>query len=164
MAVRCAIWNTPAVERPTTRDGREVTSSRTGGCYFITRTAEQTLCNFDLGDKALLTTWLVEQRRAGDQCPEVTSYTLDSIKGRPRLSLSAKVERFFQYLSRKLNRLGDRLSFWPANDSPPYKDAQKLAMNYAHGSNALTKASFTRSWNFCGSKGSCGRSLGTRSH
>lgn len=123
MEVRCAIWNTPAIVRPTKRDGRDLTSSRAGGRYFISGMAEIMIANFARQEKALLTTWLVDQRRAGEECPEITSNILDLIKSRARLKFSAKVERFFQYVSIRITRLGGRLILWPPSGSTSGQEA-----------------------------------------
>ena len=78
-ATTCPIWGTPAQEEPRTGDWRTITSLRAGGKYAITGTAAAILGGFDDRQKALLTTWIADQHRAGESCPIITSYILDGI-------------------------------------------------------------------------------------
>ena len=97
----CPIWGTPATEYPRQRDGREVDSPRAGGRCFISRRAEITLGSRDASLKARLTTWLIDQRRLGVDCPEVNGYTVtDSEKRRP-LPIRERADRFLRYLANR---------------------------------------------------------------
>ena len=97
----CPIWGTPATEHSTNgRDGRESDSPRAGGRYFISRTAEAILkgCHDD-ALKARLTTWLIDQRRLGVDCPEIDSSTIKDAEARRPLPIGERADQFLRYLS-----------------------------------------------------------------
>ena len=80
----CPIWETPAtVHLDRHRDGRKVDSPRAGGCYFISETAVKEISNLDAPAKARLTTWLIDQRRLGVDCPEVDSSKIKDVERFP---------------------------------------------------------------------------------
>lgn len=96
----CAIWGTRATElRPPGIDGRRIDSPRAGGPYFVTGTAETTLGKRDTSLKARLTTWLIDQRRLGVDCPEVNSETLKNSNARRALPIRERADRFLRYLA-----------------------------------------------------------------
>ena len=64
----CPIWKTPAIEERT-GDGETVDSPRAGGRYSITGRAVEILRIWDESLKSRLTSWLIEQRRLGVDCP-----------------------------------------------------------------------------------------------
>ena len=108
-STRCPIWNTPAEERPSSRDSRIIVSPRAGGLYEITRTVEGGIPNWTDQDKLLLTTWIVDQHRSGEECPLITSSILGSVQSRPLLKYSSKLDRFFKYLAKNLTRIGQSI-------------------------------------------------------
>ena len=96
----CPVWGTPATEYSTHgRDGREVDSPRAGGRYFISRTAETILKHRDASLKARLTTWLIDQRRLGVDCPEVDTETIKDSEARRPLPIRERADRFLRYLA-----------------------------------------------------------------
>ena len=95
----CPIWGTPATEYSTHgRDGREVDSPRAGGRYFIAGTAVAILKSRDASLKARLTTWLIDQRRLGIDCPEVASNTIKDAEARRLLPIRERADRFLRFL------------------------------------------------------------------
>ena len=103
----CAIWGTPAVANGNTgRDGTLVDSPRAGGRYFVSGTAEPILQRLDNRRKVRLTTWLVEQRRLGNDCPEVTAATIKEAGSRPDLRVPERADRVLKYLETKVPHLG----------------------------------------------------------
>ena len=76
----CPIWGTLASIEPLTSDGVTVDSPRAGGRYLITGRATETLKSHDENLKARLTSWLIEQRRLGADCPKVFSPEVDQMK------------------------------------------------------------------------------------
>ena len=95
------LWGTPARQQ-VRGDGRDIDtwySRRTGGMYSITRSVtEDSLRRLTVDQKALLTTWIVDQRRAGVNAPVVTSDVVISISERRPLDLGQKRDRFFRML------------------------------------------------------------------
>ena len=66
----CYIWDTLAtMPRDSDGDSFYFNSPRAGGRYKITGTAASMLDSLDVRDKALLTTWLCDQRRGGHRVP-----------------------------------------------------------------------------------------------
>jgi hypothetical protein len=80
---RCPIWGTPARELLATGHKREIVSPCAGGRYVIFSPAHAMLARQPLGDreKIRLTDWLMGQRRDGEACPLVTSWTLETVVG-----------------------------------------------------------------------------------
>ena len=72
----CPIWKTPAIEQRT-GDGETVDSPRAGGQYSITGRAVVILQSRDESLKFRLTSWLIEQRRLGVDCPKISPTNLD---------------------------------------------------------------------------------------
>jgi hypothetical protein len=77
--------------------------------YEISRTAEALAKDLPDVQKALLTTWLVDQRRSGIICPFVGSDQINAVKGRRRISFSEKKARFFLMLSHRNWNFTDQL-------------------------------------------------------
>ena len=78
----CPIWGTRA-EVQSGPDSVIVSSPRAGGKYQLTGSAEGTVRELAVDMKARLTWWLIEQRRQGETCPTITTYTLDRLHALP---------------------------------------------------------------------------------
>ena len=103
----CPIWDTPAFEAPNDgRDGCIVDSPRTGGKYFVTRSAEPSLKACEDRLKIRLTSWLVEQRGLGNPCPEIHTGTISEARQRRDLRISERVDGILRYLEKRCNTLG----------------------------------------------------------
>ncbi len=105
----CAIWGTPATETPDDRDGRTMDSPRAGGKYFISRTADTVLQSCDDSVKVRLTNWLVEQRRIGNSCPEISSKVIDDAKRRRNSYVFDRADRVLKYLAERSEILGTQV-------------------------------------------------------
>ena len=96
----CPIWGTSAADcSEQGRDGREVDSPRAGGRYFISGSAAAIVKQRDTSLKARLTTWLIDERRFGVDCPEVDSNTIHEAEARRPLPIRARADRFLRYLA-----------------------------------------------------------------
>lgn len=104
----CAIWGTPAETGRSAAFIWQCSSDRTGGGYLIDILAFNQIPLEDRGFRARLTTWLIDQRRAGEQWPEITAEVLGRVARQPNLRLSDRIERFFLYLSSLRFRPGNR--------------------------------------------------------
>ena len=110
----CPIWNiTAPKESAGDRDGKLMNSPRAGGRYFITRTAIACLTQLDERGKARLTSWLVDQRRLGVECPEIDSNTITMAKQRQNLSVHERADRLLQYIEDQTVEIGTYFSFTP---------------------------------------------------
>ena len=80
----CPIWGTPARELLAADYKREIVSPCAGGRYVIFSPANTLLARrpLDNREKILLTDWLMGQRRDGEACPLITSWTLETVVGR----------------------------------------------------------------------------------
>ena len=103
----CPIWGSPAEFLPKTRGGQNVDSSRAGGRYFISDTAQATLKHRDESLQARLTTWLIDQRRFGVECPEVMSNILDEVERRRPLTVQGRADRLLKFLEDQQKHIGD---------------------------------------------------------
>ena len=108
----CPIWGTPArteIENPPRpRDGSYVNSPRAGGQYFIAGSYQSEVGALDNQTKARLTSWLIEQRRFGEEWPEITSGAIADVEQRRDLSISERADRFLSYLRRIEPSVGQR--------------------------------------------------------
>jgi hypothetical protein len=107
----CYVWGTLA-DLPRDSDGNNVyvDSPRAGGKYKITGSAAATISNLDLKGKALLTTWLSAQRRAGIEYPTITSDIINSVKTLRPLTTAERVERVLQHFNQNV-RIGEVIEF-----------------------------------------------------
>jgi hypothetical protein len=104
----CLIWGTEAKDvNHQGVDGSGAISSRAGGEYFLSGTAGAMISSKDDPFRARLTTWIIDQRRLGLECPEVTSYTLSDIEQRPALSVHVRAERLLEHLQSRMTNIGD---------------------------------------------------------
>lgn len=94
----CPIWGTPAEFYPTRRDGDDVDSPRAGGRHFISRTAMVNVRQEDEITKSRITTWLIDQRNFGLECPEVLSDVVEDAKSLPSLSVHERADRLLKCL------------------------------------------------------------------
>ena len=108
---QCPIWGTPAILFPTTRDGEDVESPRAGGHYFVSGTACKLLNKWNVPNKIKLTSWLVEQRRLGVSCPEISSFTLEETTQRRQVSVHDRADALLNYLSANSELLGTIVKF-----------------------------------------------------
>ena len=107
---RCLIWGTPASEESAGgRAGRAIDSPRVGGKYFIS-TAIGCLPSDDRL-KARLTTWLVDQRRLGNECPEILQQTITDMEQQRDLPVHVRADRLLQYIGDQTVEIGRRVSF-----------------------------------------------------
>ena len=102
----CQIWGTPASIEPRTGLGLTVESSRTGGRYFISDRATAILRSQDEHLKARLTSWLIEQRRFGVDCPRIFPTNLDEIEQRRTLAVHQRADNLLRCVQRHIPRIG----------------------------------------------------------
>ena len=62
--------------------------------------------NLTPSERARLTTWLIDQRAQGNECPEITEQVLDDIVRRRTLEAHTRAERLLQFISRSRNTVG----------------------------------------------------------
>lgn len=115
--VACPIWGTPSETIPTTRDGSHVNSPRTGGEYFVSRTAISMLSNKDEAFKVILTSWLVKERRLGVSCPEIMSTTLDEVQNGRLPPVHDRADGLLRYLLIQSDLLGSVVKFYALDNS-----------------------------------------------
>ena len=122
----CPIWGTPALEHPTGRDGRLIDSPRAGGKYFVTGSAEAELPSprgYDSRFRVRLTSWLVEQHRLGNSCPEIDTETISEARQRKDLRISERTDGILRYLETKSNSLGTTVSYRSPVDAIDLEDS-----------------------------------------
>lgn len=95
----CPIWRTPA-EIDEGGDGIRVNSPLVDGLYRISRTAMTVVDNLTPGEKARLTTWIVNRRRFGEAVPLVNTEAIEQARRSRRMPISERKDRFFRVLAR----------------------------------------------------------------
>ncbi len=105
----CPIWGTLAsVRGVSSRINLEVIDSpRAGGQYVISHRAENLLRHKDEHFKARLTSWLVDQRRFGDEYPKITEHTFREIEQRQKLSVHERADRLLQGIQKATPSIGE---------------------------------------------------------
>ena len=130
--INCPIWQLPAIDLPTSRNGRHIISSRAGGQCFVAHSACAMLSDFNVSEKVLLTSWLVEQRRRGVSSPQISTATLKMARKRRPLSVDAKAINLLRYIHTHSNLLGTRLVFKVFDDTQSMPDyTQESEIEYA---------------------------------
>jgi hypothetical protein len=112
---KCPIWGTEAQAEPTTSPTIFTNSPRAGGWYGISTSALPSLEGMDDRTRAKLTTWLVDQHRAGVERPTIMATDAEAARGLRALRYSEKIERFFLWLDQRQFGIGDLLNL---NDGP----------------------------------------------
>ena len=94
----CPIWNTDAEATPLNGsvNGHRYDSPRAGGSYIVPRLTENVLRGCDQEIAARLTTWLVDQRRLGNNVPEVTKEDINRARRGKRLPVQERANRLLQ--------------------------------------------------------------------
>ena len=119
----CAIWDTQAKALPIDRNGRQIDSPRTGGLYFISGTAAEELRTCDDREKVRLTDWLVEQRRLGDTCPEITTSAIGDAKRARGSHVHDRADRIIKFLADRSETLGTQVGYRISVNSYPVTPA-----------------------------------------
>jgi hypothetical protein len=109
-AMACAIWGSAAQILEKAADYEVLESPRAGGKYWISGTGAGQLISFTDNAKLLLTTWLCDQRHAGDETPKIYSNVLELIKSRQRLSVPQRLTAALLFIGRSIPQLGMSLS------------------------------------------------------
>lgn len=113
----CPIWGTAASVRgiSNSREKEVVDSPRAGGQYVISHRAENLLKYKDESFKARLTSWLIEQRRLGEEYPEVTIQTIEEIEQSRDLSVHERADKLLQYIRQATSAIGEQVTFIEKN-------------------------------------------------
>lgn len=125
--ILCPIWGTHAVEEASSFDGKKVRSERAGGLYRITGAAMATVKHLTPAEKARLTSWIVDQHRAGVDAPLIHSDHVQAAKSRHPLRHSQRKTRFFEMLTFMGWRLSDTLKIAGKVDDKYTADRARIA-------------------------------------
>ncbi len=118
---KCPIWGTPAEWLDAGgKDGICVDSPRAGGRYFITGTAVAVVAECDSSAKARLTTWLVDQRNLGVECPCVTPDIINRTKNQKPLTPQQRLDKLLQLIQTDTNFIGKIIDLGFHRDIPLY--------------------------------------------
>ena len=128
--VRDPIWGTPAARLFSTEEAKwrrasGYDSPRCGGQYIFHETVYLTCfsregkclltdnekCLLTDNEKCLLTTWLIEQRRNGIECPIITHETVEDTKQRSRMSVSDRADAILRYIESKVSKMGQYINY-----------------------------------------------------
>ena len=101
----------------------EVNSPRAGGKYFILRTIQNDIKGkYDDHIKARLTSWLIEQRLLGEECPKITGTEIEKALERRYLSELGRADRLLKYFQKKTRYPGNSFEYntRKGNDLDPF--------------------------------------------
>ena len=74
-------------------------SDRTSGGYVTLGSVRQALLSLDDGERARLTTWLIDQRLQGNSLPTVTKEIIEYAVNRSRLPIYERADRLLRFMS-----------------------------------------------------------------
>jgi nucleoside 2-deoxyribosyltransferase len=107
---KCPIWGTSAkIWRSSGMGGRCVDSKRAGGVYDISHHATMKLTGEDDKFRARLTTWIVDQHKAGIEAPRITTNVLESVNLVPALRVHERANRLLDYFESVQRHIGDKI-------------------------------------------------------
>lgn len=110
--IACPIWGTTAtLLSGSLGNGAKVFSVRTGGEYRISEMAVDEAAHLNDEQRAITTTWLVEQRRGGTRAPILNTETLEEVLQNRPLRFSENRARFFRALASARFKPGHALYF-----------------------------------------------------
>ena len=104
------IWGTPVIEvLPTECQWtKKYNSSRCGGWYSIHDTTTYKIRReWSDREKARLTSWLIEQRRSGIECPRITEDVIQLVKQRNNMSVSDRADAILKFIDSRVHKLGE---------------------------------------------------------
>ena len=78
---------------------------------MISRSAEVQIKNWSDKEKAILTTHIVNQHRAGEEHPFVNSYILEKVTLNVPLPYSERIKRYFMWLAQQIHIIGEYIIF-----------------------------------------------------
>lgn len=111
MPAPCAVWGTPTHSSEKLPDAFRYFSPRAGGDYIITGSAKLMVDTMQDMEKAYLTTWMVDQRRGGNDLPEVTSSVLHRLRGMRPLNVAERRDRLLSVVAEHTPRLGQSMVY-----------------------------------------------------
>lgn len=129
----CPIWHTVVPYEHTEGDAIIYDSPRAGGRYWISDRAITELGNRD--DEAFkvhLTSWLVDKRQAGDDCPKVHGHDLGPVAERKRLSMENRALRLLVYISGQLPDQAELFQYETQVEAADYYDDRRRPLIVRH--------------------------------
>ena len=110
---KCAIWGTLTDNKPLLDAGgnKAFDSLRAGGMYLVSPRAMGLLKRQNERLKALLTTWLIEQRRSGIDYPKITPERITDAGNLRSLAVHERADRLLQYIASQIQHVAGRISF-----------------------------------------------------
>jgi len=92
----------------------------------MSRSAQAVLLHRDETSKRKLTSWLVEQRRLGVSCPEISTRTLEEVETRRPLNVFDRADALLRYMSSKSEYIGTVVKFYALDNSKNPKASEEL--------------------------------------
>lgn len=117
----CPIWGTAADELDRKDGVLTVDSPRAGGRYKISGSSASMAASLPLRDKAIVTSWLVEQRLNGNETPEIPPDALEELRRRTPMSFSRRIDRALSFCEANISKIGEPFSC-SLDDNDPRAD------------------------------------------
>ena len=108
----CKIWGTNAqIDENRYEFDFFVNSIRAGGRYLINTNEANEVAKLDIVRKAILTNWLVDQRRFGVKLPKITKNIIDDIDKIEIQSVFERMDKLVLYLNSKIKLISDFVEY-----------------------------------------------------
>lgn len=110
---KCPIWGTKAETKncQSEKTGTAVDSARTGGKYFISEEAKHLARDLSDKQKARLTSWMINQRFLGIECPEVDRRRIEEEDYGQALKVHERAGCLLRLLELESPEIGKFISF-----------------------------------------------------
>jgi len=135
----CPIWAINVEMSESQGDFVSVNSPRAGGKYSVSGSVGARVRILLPRQKALLTSWIVEQHRSGIEIPQVNSANLDNILSRQPMNFSEKITRVLKYCENNISKIGGSLSFNLSEDEDDDDTYQLMALTECQDKEELSQ-------------------------
>jgi len=115
--MKCLIWGTDAEDKGNLDDPYfKVLSHRTGGGYRLASNAQHLVSKLSEDNKKKLTTWLIRQRRFGEEFPLITQVVIESLSTQDQKLFVDRVNDALLFFSIALNDFTKQLHLASSRD------------------------------------------------
>lgn len=110
-----------------------VESPRAGGIYAFQKSSSMLIQSIGGDAKLMLTTWLCDQRRAGNRAPEIPSDVTLLLASRKKLHVTERLARALQFIGRRAQPLGTAVSLGAGqNNKAFYAETESVDEREVH--------------------------------
>ena len=122
-AINDPIWDTPAIKILGDIQKTEINSPRCGGLYITQFPWKEKVRDLDNREKTRLTSWLIKQRRSGNERPEINDHVIEYIKRQRNMTVPGRADATLKYLDSKTHEIGENVNFACPNSIENFRNS-----------------------------------------